>query len=154
MNDADTQAVLTRLFDAFSRRDGEVMASLYAPKATFEDPIFELQGAEIGRMWIALTGRSKDLSISYTVARAAAGHGVVEWTARYLFAGKRPVENVIISDLELEDGLVVKQLDRWDFPRWASQALGAPGSLFGSFEWFRRKVSRDAATRIGLSAKP
>ncbi|MEO6326714.1 MAG: nuclear transport factor 2 family protein [Thermoanaerobaculia bacterium] len=154
MNNGDTQAVLTKLFDAFSRRDGAVMASLYAPGAQFEDPIFKLQGEEIGRMWVALTSRSKDLSISYTVGQAAAGRGVVEWTARYLFGGKRPVVNVILSEFELADGLITKQTDRWDFPRWAAQALGAPGSLFGSFAWFRKKVSRDAATRIGLPPKP
>jgi hypothetical protein len=63
------------------------------------------------------------------------------------------VVNVISSELELEDGRIVRQRDRFDFPRWAAQALGIPGRLFGRFEWFRRAVSRKAAARVGVPPK-
>jgi hypothetical protein len=77
----------------------------------------------------------------------------VEWTARYLFGGKNPVVNVIVSEIEMRDGLIARQRDTFDFPRWAAQALGLPGRLFGRFEWFRRKVSAKAAARVGVPAK-
>jgi SnoaL-like domain len=153
MTNTETQGVLTRFYDAFARRDGGTMASLYAPGATFEDPVFALSGADIGKMWISLAKNAKEFSLSYKVAQAENGTGVVEWTARYLFGGKNPVVNVIQSEIELKDGLIVRQKDSFDFPRWAAQALGLPGWLFGRFEWFRRKVSAQAAARVGVPAK-
>ena len=153
MTSAETQAALTRFFDAFARRDGAAMAAMYAPEATFDDPVFSLRGTDIGRMWIGLTKGAKDLSIAYAVARAGDGDGTVEWTARYLFGGKNPVVNVIRSEIELRDGLIVRQKDTFDFPRWAAQALGLPGKLLGRFDWFRRRVSATAAARVGVPAK-
>jgi len=155
LSNQETQNTLEKLYSAFSRQDGPTMAALYAPDATFEDPVFRLTGPDIGKMWITLTKRAKEFSVSYTVAKAGNGRGTVEWTARYLFGGKNKVVNVIVSELELNDqGLVTKQVDSFDFPRWASQALGLPGVLFGRFEWFRRKVSAKAAAGMGVPPKP
>ncbi|MGH9366802.1 MAG: nuclear transport factor 2 family protein, partial [Thermoanaerobaculia bacterium] len=150
---AETRAALTHLYDAFARRDGQAMAALYAPQATFEDPVFRLRGADIGRMWIALTLRAKEFGISYTIAQARSGYGTVEWTARYLFAGRRPVVNVVLSEIAFEGEKIVRQVDRFDFPRWAAQALGTPGRLFGRYRWFRRAVSRKAIRQLGIAAR-
>ncbi len=130
------------------------MAALYDSDAFFEDPVFHLRGAEIGRMWIGLTRRARDFAVSYAVTEAQAGSGRVEWTARYLFAGRRPVVNVIRSQIELQEGKIVRQVDRFDFPLWAAQALGPPGKLFGRFDWFRRVVSRRATRELGLAPRP
>ena len=154
MTNAETQAALTRFYEAFARRDGETMAALYAPEATFEDPVFSLRGSDIGKMWVGLLKGAKDFSVQFTVAKAGAGTGVVEWTARYLFGGKRPVVNVIVSEIEMKDGLIVRQKDSFDFPRWAAQALGLPGLLFGRTEWLRRSVSKKGAARLGVPPKP
>jgi len=154
MTNAETQAALTRFYEAFARRDGEAMAALYARDATFEDPVFRLTGSDIGKMWVGLARGAKDFSIQFTVAKAGAGTGVVEWTARYLFGGKKPVVNVIVSEIEMKDGLIVRQKDTFDFPRWAAQALGLPGLLFGRTEWLRRSVSKSAAARLGVPPKP
>jgi len=150
----ETRAALTRFFEAFTQRDGETMARLYTPDATFEDPIFRLRGAEIGTMWVGLMRRSRDWSLAYTIAQAKQRSGVVEWTARYRFGGKMPVVNVVLSEIELENGLISRQVDQFDFRRWAAQALGTPGKLLGRFEWFRRGVSRKAALGLGLPPKP
>ncbi|HXM77659.1 MAG TPA: nuclear transport factor 2 family protein [Thermoanaerobaculia bacterium] len=152
MNAEETKALLVRFYDALARRDGAAMAALYAPNARFEDEVYRLEGPDVGKMWTGLLSRAKTLSVSYTIARAGSGTGTVELTARYLYGG-RPVVNVILSELELEDGRIVRQRDRFDFPRWAAQALGIPGRLFGRFEWFRRAVSRKAAARVGVPPK-
>ena len=152
MNAEETKALLVRFYDALARRDGAAMAALYAPNARFEDEVYRLEGPDVGKMWTGLLSRAKTLSVSYTIARAGSGTGTVELTARYLYGG-RPVVNVISSELELEDGRIVRQRDRFDFPRWAAQALGIPGRLFGRFEWFRRAVSRKAAARVGVPPK-
>ncbi len=154
MTNAETQAALTRFYEAFARRDGDAMAAMYASDATFEDPVFRLTGSDIGKMWIGLTRGAKDFSVQFTVAKAGPGTGVVEWTARYLFGGKRPVVNVIVSEIEMRDGLIVRQTDTFDFPRWAAQALGLSGLLFGRMAWMRRSVSQNAAARLGVPKKP
>ncbi len=153
MTAEDTQAVLTRFYDALSRRDGETMAAMYAPDAVFEDEVYLLKGADVGKMWRGLMSKAKTLTVSYSIARAAADGGTVEWTARYDFPGGGPVVNVILSEIELAGGRIVRHRDRFDFPRWAAQALGTKGKLLGRFEWFRRAVSRKAAKRVGVPAK-
>jgi ketosteroid isomerase-like protein len=150
----ETREVLTRFYEALSRRDGETMASLYANDATFEDAVYEVKGEDVGRMWRGLMAKAKTLTISYTIAKAGSGTGTVEWTARYVFPGGGPVVNVILSELELENGLIVRQRDSFDFRRWAAQALGTKGKVLGRFEWFRRIVSRTAADRVGVPPKP
>ncbi len=150
MTPFETREALVRFYDALVRRDPDTMRALYAESARFEDPIFRLEGADIGRMWKGLLGRAKNFSASYTIAQAGSGHGTVEWTARYLFGGKSPVVNVILSDLRWKDGLIVEQRDNFDFPRWAAQAMGTPGRLFGRFGWFQRAVARKAAQGLGL----
>lgn len=148
----ETRAALVRFYDALARRDAETMAAMYAPDARFEDEVFRLRGEEIGRMWRTLLGRAREFSVTYTLAQAAADRGAVEWTARYLFGGRRPrrVVNVILSEIRFENGRIVDQRDRFDFRRWAAQALGPPGRLFGRFGWFQRAVARKARRGLGL----
>ena len=146
----ETRQALTRFYDALAGRDARTMSAMYAPGAAFTDPVFRLRGEEIGRMWESLLGRAREFSVTYTIARASVDRGTVEWTARYLFGGKRPVVNVILSELRFENGRIVEQSDQFDFPRWAAQALGAPGRWLGRFEWFRRAVARKARRGIGL----
>jgi hypothetical protein len=150
MTSEETRTRLTHFYDAFARRDGSTMAGMYSDRATFEDPVFRLTGEEIGRMWVGLLGRARDFSVAYTIAQAASGRGTVEWTARYLFGSRRPVVNVIVSEIEFDGEKIARQVDRFDFPRWAAQALGLPGKLLGRFGWFQRAVSRKVARSLGV----
>lgn len=150
MTSDETRIALARFYDAFARCDGGAMVRMYAAGATFEDPVFKLEGSDIGKMWVGLLGRARDFSVSYAIAQAEAGRGTVEWTARYLFAGRRPVVNLIVSDIVFDGEKIARQVDRFDFPRWAAQALGLPGKLFGRFQWFQRAVARKAASGLGV----
>ena len=152
MSPEETRSALIRFYDALARRDAGTMAEMYAPDARFQDAVFSLRGEEIGGMWRSLLGRAREFSVTYSIAQAAAGRGSVEWTARYLFGGRhpRPVVNVILSELRFENGRIVDQKDDFDFPRWAAQALGTPGRLFGRFAWFRRMVSKKARRGLGI----
>jgi len=149
----ETRNALASFYDALARRDARTLAGMYAPDAAFEDPVFRLRGAEIGRMWEVLLGRAREFSVAYTIARSGHDEGTVEWTARYLFGGGRPVVNVILSELRFRDGLIVTQKDVFDFPRWAAQALGPAGRWLGRFEWFRRSVARKARRELGISPR-
>ncbi len=150
MTAEETRAALVRFYDALARRDAATMAAMYAPDAAFEDPVFRLRGPEIGKMWGTLLGRARDFAVTSEIRHVEPERGEVTWTARYLFGGKRPVVNVIVSDVRFKSGLIVEQRDRFDFRRWAAQALGTPGRLLGRFDWFRRSVARKARRGLGL----
>ena len=154
MTSEETRKALARLYDAFAHRDGAAMAAMYRADAAFEDPVFRLKGEEIGEMWTGLLGRARDFSVAYTIAQAASGRGTVEWTARYLFGGRRRVTNVVVSDIEFDGQKIRRQVDQFDFHRWAGQALGTPGKLFGGYEWFRRAVSRKVARAVAVPPRP
>lgn len=154
MTPAETAELLERFYEALVRIDADTMRSLYAPTARFEDPVFRLEGAEIGRMWKGLLGRAEDFTATYMIRQYGSGHGTVEWRAEYLFAGKNPVVNLIRSELRMKEGLIIEHHDHFDFASWAAQALGTKGRLFGGFDWFRRAVSRQAAKPLDVRPKP
>jgi hypothetical protein len=141
---------LRSLYGAFAERDGEAMAACYAPDATFEDPVFRLSGKDVGDMWRMLTSRGEDLRITYDVV----GDDRVSWTADYTFGGN-PVHNVIQSSFTFTpEGRIATQVDRFDFPRWAGQALGWKGKLLGRFGFFQAAVQKGTAqTLAGWQAR-
>lgn len=140
----DPSETLRRLYDAFAARDGEAMAACYAPDASFEDPVFRLSGSDTGDMWRMLTERGRDLRIDYKVV----DHAHVEWTADYTFEG-HPVHNEIQSAFQFDDeGRIREQVDTFSFPRWARQALGLKGKLFGRFGFLQSAVRKNSAGRL------
>ena len=58
----------------------------------------------------------------------------------------RSVRKIIESSFEFRGGQIVRHTDRFDFWKWASQALGASGRLLGWSRLLRKKV-RSKATR-------
>lgn len=123
--------VVQAFYDAFSRRDGEAMASLYADTATFSDPAFPNLDARLVRgMWRMLTTRGKDLVIQYEI-RGTDGNVVkAHWEADYTFSATgRKVHNVIDATLRIENGKIVEHRDVFDFRAWLAQAFGLAGKL-------------------------
>jgi hypothetical protein len=120
------------------------MAACYAPDATFEDPVFQVAGEDVGDMWRMLTERGTDLRILYRIVDDA--H--VEWTADYTFE-EHPVHNEIRSAFDFApDGRIAKQVDTFDFPRWAAQALGWKGKAFGRSGFLRSAVRKTTASAL------
>ncbi len=144
--------VANQLFSAFGRLDHRQMAACYAPDATFADPVFELQGADVGKMWRMLCTGAKNFSLDYRVVEADTTHAVVDWTAGYDFSATgRRVVNRIRSNLTIGGDLITAQQDTFDFHRWARQALGMPGLLFGWARPFREKVRAGARASLVVS---
>src|SRR5690242_14239006 len=104
---------LEGFYAAFARRDGDAMAAVYAPGATFTDPVFVgLKDGEPGAMWQMLTGRSKDLALELVECTADETSGRARWIATYTFAQTgRKVVNDVRSTFRFADGLVVEQTD-------------------------------------------
>jgi ketosteroid isomerase-like protein len=144
---------IEELYAALDRGDGEAMAGLYAPQATFTDPVFVgLSDGEPGDMWRMLTARAQDMSVELVGHDAEPDRGTAHWVARYTFGQTGvPVVNDVRSVFRFDGSArIVDQQDDFDFWRWARQALGRSGLLLGWTPVLQHRV-RDRA-RAGLEA--
>lgn len=145
-DDLADAALAERFYGAFARRDARTMAACYAPDAHFSDPVFDLHGADVGRMWRLLCERGTDLRVERGDIVARGGEVRVPWQAWYTFgATGRRVHNRVVATLTVRDGLIRRHVDRFSFWRWSRQALGAPGWLLGATPLLQRKVRAQAA---------
>jgi hypothetical protein len=144
------QDIVDRFYQALGKRDGETMARCYANQATFSDPAFpNLDAKEVRGMWRMLCSRSTDLKVDYTVRKIDDKHFEVDWNAYYTFTKTgRKVHNIIRADIFLDQGLIVKHRDRFDFWRWSRQALGLPGLLLGWTPILRGSVQKQARQNL------
>jgi ketosteroid isomerase-like protein len=141
--------LLETFYRAFQRRDGAAMTACYAADATFRDPVFDLRGADVGRMWRMLCERGKDLRLEFSNLQADGDRGSADWQAWYSFSKTgRPVHNIIHAEFEFRDGLIARHVDRFDFWRWSRQALGPAGLVLGWTPFLQGKVRAEA--RRGL----
>jgi hypothetical protein len=143
---------LETFYNAFRMLDAGRMEACYARAARFDDPVFSLQGRErIGGLWRMLCegitdqGRADwrldfdDLVIG-GAGETCVGHA--HWEPRYRFGptGRR-VHNVIDATFTFDaDGMMLTHRDDFDLWRWARQAMGLRGALFGWSPWFTRQV--------------
>lgn len=140
-------ALITRFYQAFQKRDAAAMAACYHPEVRFSDPAFpDLRGPQAGAMWTMLCARGKDLRLEFRDVQADDHRGRAHWEAWYSFtATGRKVHNIIDAEFEFRDGLILRHTDRFDFHRWAGQALGPAGKLLGGFGFLQAKVQKMAA---------
>jgi ketosteroid isomerase-like protein len=146
----DNAALLHRFYEAFSRKDAETMARCYADDVVFHDEAFEgLRGERARGMWRMLCGRGRDLVLSYEGVEADESRGKARWTAHYTFTKTgRKVVNHVEASFRFRDGAIVEHTDRFDFHRWARQALGPVGLLAGWTPWLKRKVQAEASRSL------
>jgi SnoaL-like domain len=155
-----SRATIERLYAAFTRLDAPAMAACYAENARFDDEAFSLTGRrEIGGMWAmlcdAVQAKGRDvwrLEVSAITERSA------HWEPTYRFSATgRMVHNIIDAEFEFDAaGLITRHRDRFDFWRWARQALGPAGLLLGWTPLLRSKVRTQAAANLKryLSKQP
>ncbi len=128
----ENKNLMKQFYSAFQNRDAESMASLYSEEAHFQDPVFKLEGSKIGSMWKMLCTNGKDLQISFSILHATETSGQTQWIAHYTFSSTgRKVINKITASFEFKDGKIIRHIDHFSFWKWASQALGPLGVLFG-----------------------
>ena len=143
-------ALIARFYEAFQRRDAAAMAACYHRDVHFTDEVFpDLRGPQAGAMWAMLCARGKDLRVEPSAITADDAQGRARWDAWYTFSGSgRPVHNIIQAEFGFRDGLIVRHVDRFDFQRWARQALGVSGLVLGGTRFMRRKVQSTAARSL------
>jgi hypothetical protein len=146
--------LVEQFYAAFGRRDHRAMAACYAPDARFSDPVFQnLGGARIGVMWRMLCERATDLRVECGPVQMDGNTARVEWQAWYTYsATARRVHNRILATFTLDQDLIRRHDDVFDFYRWARQALGPPGLLLGWTPLLRRTVRRRAARSLDAFA--
>ena len=123
-----------------------------APDAVFDDAAFALQGRDqLGATWAmlceALNTKGRDV---WKIETRDITEKSAHWEATYRFSATgRMVHNVIDAEFAFDAaGLITRHRDRFDFWRWARQALGAPGLLLGWSPLLRAKVRAQAAKNL------
>jgi hypothetical protein len=145
----DHRNLIERFYRALQQRDGATMAGCYHGSAKFRDPVFELAGADIGKMWRMLCTHGEDLRVEFANLSADACVGRADWQAWYTFkSSARPVHNVIHASFRFADGLIVEHIDHFDFWRWSRQAIGPAGWLLGWSPLVRTKVRAEAVRAL------
>ena len=146
----ENRQVISRLYASFAAHDGAAMGGLYRPDAIFSDPVFgELDGAQIGNMWQMLLSGADDLRVQAGEIDADDTGGTARWTADYSFgSARRPVHNEVSARFEIDAGLIAAHHDNFSFPRWAGQALGLPGRLFGWTPILKRSVRAKVRSQL------
>jgi len=91
------------------------LPEVYAPDATFRDPINEARGiARIRAVFEDLFEQLDDVRVTVHDRKGDDGSGFVLWTMRYRFRGRdRKIEGVSYFRFNA-DGLVKSQQDHWD----------------------------------------
>jgi ketosteroid isomerase-like protein len=146
----DAKNVILTFYDAFARRDGGEMSSLYADHVEFQDPVFPaLRGDEARSMWKMLCERASDLNIEYQVTGSTGDTFFVRWVADYTFtATGRKVRNEVHATLTVHNGQIIMHHDRFNFWKWSAQALGPAGMLLGWSPGLRKKVQSQARANL------
>ena len=141
--------LIESFYQAFARRDARAMSACYASDATFSDPVFTLQGPEIGAMWTMLCEAGKDLRVEARNFAADGEAGSADWQAWYTFSATgRPVHNEIHAAFTFVDGAIASHRDVFDLWRWSRMALGRKGALLGWSPLVRKAIRREARKRL------
>lgn len=138
--------LLDRFYNSFKRKDVTAVQHCYAENATFNDEAFkDLDTFHVRMMWEMLIKRGKDLEIEYQILEADNQSGKAKWIAHYIFSStKRKVENHIHSSFRFSNGKIIEQHDMFGLMRWARQALGLMGFLFGGTKFLHAKIRKNA----------
>lgn len=144
------RALIDRFYRAFAAGDHATMAASYSDRATFGDPVFPQLDAEgVRAMWRMFCTSGNEIEVGHSDVEADAATGSARWEAVYAFpkTGRR-VHNIVSASFRLEDGLIVRHEDSFDFYRWSRMALGAPGLLLGWSPVVKAQVRKQAAAQL------
>jgi ketosteroid isomerase-like protein len=146
------ERTLRKYWTSLAAVDAEAMAACYAQDATFRDPVFELQGPDIGAMWKMLFSGARGLKIVTGPLEVRDGAAEGTWKATYAFSKNgRVVHNTIHATLRARDGEIVEQVETFPFWKWSRMALGMKGTLLGWTPLVRNAVRRQAQARLAAA---
>ena len=143
--------VISKFYTAFQQLDAATMNSCYSDDIVFNDPAFGiLQGEEAKSMWQMLCKNAKDFSLTFSnIQLLDEEYATCNWVATYTFSQTgRKVVNSIKAFMKLKDGKIIEHSDAFKLSKWAAQALGWKGALFGWMGWMKRKIQSNARKNL------
>ena len=135
--------LINKFYESFAKKDADGMISCYHDDLRFWDPAFkDLDSEDAKMMWRMLLERGQDIEIIHKNAWAEGAKGGVNWEAKYTFSKTgRNVHNKIQATFRFQDGLIIEHIDKFNFWKWSSMALGLPGVLLGWTPILQHKVT-------------
>ena len=143
--------LITRFYTAFQQKDYNGMNACYSDDIVFSDPAFGLlRGEEAKFMWEMLCKNAKDFSLTFSdIELLDEEYATCKWTATYTFSQTgRKVVNRIKAFMKLKDGKIIEHSDAFPLSKWAAQALGWKGQLFGWMGWMKRAIQKKARKNL------
>ncbi|PVX47877.1 SnoaL-like protein [Flavobacterium sp. 103] len=150
------EQLIFKFYTAFANGDAKTMCECYHPEIQFQDPAFGiLKGNDASQMWKMLIEKSKgNIKIEFSDIKADDYIGTAKWIATYNFSKtNRKVINVIHGEFKFQDGLIIRHTDNFDIWKWAKQALGFKGLLFGWTGFMQKKIQEQALTSLNNYTK-
>ena len=139
--------IISNFYSAFQKLDYQGMNNCYSDDIVFNDPVFGLlRGDEAKAMWEMLCKNAKDFSLTFSnIELLDEEYATCNWIATYTFSktGKKVVNN-IKAFMRLKDGKIIEHSDGFKISKWAAQALGLPGVLFGWTGFLKSKIQKNA----------
>lgn len=142
--------LITKFYTAFQQKDYKTMQGFYADNTIFNDAVFtNLSSKEVKAMWQMLLTRGKDLTLEFKDVWSDGNRAGATWIATYTFSATgRKVTNHIKAVFEIEGDKIVRHTDSFSFYKWAQQALGIPGLLFGWSPALKNKIQKTAKENL------
>ncbi len=126
-----SEKTINQLYTSIANGDIKKINECYSPITKFHDPIFgTLNNNEVPKMWEMLITKSKGkLEIEYNIIKTDNRTASVQWTAIYTFGKKqREIKNVIHSQFQFKEGLIIKQKDDFNIWTWLDSLYAAKNS--------------------------
>jgi ketosteroid isomerase-like protein len=139
--------VATTFFEAFAQLNANAMCECYQKTAVFNDPVFGLlHYHELTAMWQMLCSNATNFSLQYeTPVTVDNEYVTVNWVARYTFSATgKAVVNKVKSFIRIQNGYITEQSDAFKLSKWAAQALGIKGLLFGWSGFVQKRIRKNA----------
>lgn len=143
----ENEKTLIKFYTAIANADTKTMCKFYHGDIQFRNPVLGLlKGNDVCDMWKMLIKKSKgEIKIEFSNIKATEYIGSAQWIATYNFSQtNRKVVNVIQSQFQFKDGLIIKQTDEFDTWKWSKQAFGTTGYLLGWTGFFQKKIQKQA----------
>jgi hypothetical protein len=101
-------------------------------------------------MWEMLCRNAQEFSLTFSnIQLLDEEYTTCNWVATYTFSKTgRKVVNNIKAFMKCKDGLIVEHSDAFKLSKWAAQALGWKGALFGWMGWMKRKIQSNAKNNL------
>ena len=148
---SNNEELINKFYTAFSKLDAATMNSCYSDDIVFFDPVFGLlRGHEAKSMWEMLCKNAKDFSLTFSnIQLLDEEYATCNWVATYTFSKTgRKVVNHIKAHMKLKDGKIIEHSDAFKLSKWAAQALGWKGELFGWMGWMKKKIQNNARKNL------